>query len=316
VGCAFATGALVRLLMSFYYLASRLGLPEIALPADFRRDLRKKSLPYTTEDIFGLVLSRIDVLMLSALATGAVVGFYGSAYRLIDATTFVNVAIAGAFTAMYTYLGPDTTPTLRAVYQRALKLALTLVLPISVAFAVVPHELCRAFFGDDLGRAGDALRILAPVAVLFPLIVQSTNLVLSRDNPVKVVRVVATIAIINVIANVALIPPLEDEGAALAMLISELVYLALAFRLTLPLTGRLEWRSMLPAPLVAGALMAGVLWLLSGTLALALIAGGVVYLAAYAAVEAIVAPGDLKFVVDLVAQRLPGRRRAAETPSA
>jgi O-antigen/teichoic acid export membrane protein len=310
VGMAFATGALVKLLMSFYLLSSRLGMPKLALPADFRRDLRAKSLPYTTEDIFGLVLSRVDVLMLSALATGAVVGFYGSAYRLIDATTFVNVAIAGAFTAMFTYLGPDTTPTLQAVYQRALKLAMTLLLPIAVAFAVVPHVLCRAFFGDSLAAAGDPLRLLAPVVVLFPLIVQSTNLVLSRENPMKVVRVVATVAVINVVANAVLIPLMEAEGAALAMLISELIYLALALRLALPLTGGVHWRSMLPAPLLAGAAMALVLWALAGTLVIALAAGVVVYAAVYAAIDAVVAPGELRFVVGLVTSRFGGRRAA------
>jgi O-antigen/teichoic acid export membrane protein len=313
VGAAFAAGGLVRLALSFYLLATRLGLPRRALPREFRADLRRRSLPYTTEDIFGLVLARVDVLMLSALATGAVVGFYGSAYRLIDATTFVNVAISGAFTAMYTYLGPDTSPTLGAVYQRALKLAMTLLLPIAVAFMIVPHDLCRLFFGDDLGAAGDSLRLLAPVVVLFPLIVQSTNLVLSRANPMSVVRVVAIVAIVNVIANAALIPPLEDQGAALAMLISEVIYLGLALRLSLPLTGGVDWRSMLPAPLVAGAAMALVLWALSGTLVLALAAGTVAYLAVYAALDAIVAPGELKFVVGLVTRRGSGQTPEAES---
>jgi O-antigen/teichoic acid export membrane protein len=177
----------------------------------------------------------------------------------------------------------------------------------------VPHDLCRLFFGDDLGAAGDSLRLLAPVVVLFPLIVQSTNLVLSRANPMSVVRVVAIVAIVNVIANAALIPPLEDQGAALAMLISEVIYLGLALRLSLPLTGGVDWRSMLPAPLVAGAAMALVLWALSGTLVLALAAGTVAYLAVYAALDAIVAPGELKFVVGLVTRRGSGQTPEAES---
>ena len=56
---------------------------------------------------------RADVLLLAALASDAVVGIYGSAYRLFEATTFIDVALAGAFTAMYTYLGHDTTPRWR-----------------------------------------------------------------------------------------------------------------------------------------------------------------------------------------------------------
>jgi hypothetical protein len=57
--------------------------------------------------------------------------------------------------------------------------------------------------------------------------------------------------------------------------------------------------------------MALVLWALSGTIGLALVAGGVAYIAVYAAVDSVVAPRDVRFVVDLIARRFGGRRTAA-----
>jgi hypothetical protein len=62
--------------------------------------------------------------------------------------------------------------------------------------------------------------------------------------------------------------------------------------------------------------MAVPLLLLSGLWPVALVAGGAVYLAAYAAVDRVVDPEDLSFVVDLVKRRLPSRRRTAETTAA
>jgi hypothetical protein len=63
-----------------------------------------------------------------------------------------------------------------------------------------------------------------------------------------------------------------------------------------------EWLRTLGAPAVACALMP-----VSGSLVPALAVGTAVYLAAFVAVEAVVDPGDLRFVGNLLARRLPGR---------
>lgn len=316
VAAGFAIGNAVQLALGFALLFAKVRRPAATLPREPRAELRRRSFPFLAEDIFGLVLARIDVLMLSALATSAVVGIYGSAYRLIDATTFIVVALSGAFTAMYTYLGHDTTPSLQAVFQRSIKLAMTLLLPIAVAFAVVSEPLCRAFFGDELASAGDPLRLLAPVVVLFGVIVMSTNLVVSRSDPMRVVRVVAIVAVVNLALNAALIPPYDEEGAAIAMLASEILYVLLALRLAVPLAGGVQWRPTLAAPLAAGAVMTLAMLPVSGLLVPALVLGTAVYLAAFVAVESLVDPADLRFVANLVSSRLPGRSRAARAGSA
>ena len=300
VAATFTVGTAAKLLMGFVLLFRRIRRPAWHLPPEQRRDLRRRSLPFTVEDIFGLILARIDVLLLSALATGAIVGLYGSAYRLIDSTTFIVVALSGAFTAMYTYLGPDTTPTLQSVFQRSIKLTLTLLLPIAIAFGVVAEPLCRLFFGDELAAAGDSLRILAPMVVLFGVIVMSTNLVVSRSDPMRVVKVVAAVAVVNLGLNVALIPSMEAEGAALAMLVSEVLYVGLALRLAVPLAGGVHWLPTLAAPAAAGAAMAAAMLPLDGTLGIALLAGAAAYAAVFAAVEALVDPSDLRFIAGLV----------------
>jgi O-antigen/teichoic acid export membrane protein len=310
VAVAFTTGAAVQLALAHTLLVMKVRRPAGVLPRDARLELRRRSLPFLAEDIFGLVLARIDVLLLSVLATSVVVGIYGSAYRLIDSTTFIVVALSGAFTAMYTYLGPDTIPSLRSVFQRSLKLAIALLLPIAVAFAVVAEPLCRAFFGDGLASAADPLRLLAPVVVMFGVIVMCTNLVVSRSDPMRVVRVVAVVAAVNLILNLALIPPFDEEGAAIAMLASEIVYVLLALRIAVPLAGGVDWLRTLGAPAVAGAVMALTMLPVSGSLAPALAVGSAAYLAAFVAVESVVDPGDLRFVGKLLKRRLPGRARA------
>jgi O-antigen/teichoic acid export membrane protein len=315
VAIAFSIGALVRLLLSLYLLRRRLRWPAMIAPADVRKEIRRRSLTFTTQDIFGLVLARADVLILAALTTDAIVGQYGAAYRLFEATTFINVALAGAFNAMYTYLGPATDPSLPAVFQRSIKLCLALLLPIGVTLGLLADPLCRAFFGDAFADAAAPLRLLAPVVVLFGVMVLCSGLVLSRSRPRRMVYTVAIAAVVNIGLNLALIPSLEESGAALAMLLSLIVYVAIAFTQARIEVGPMNWVSMLAAPAVAATAMAPPLLLLSGVWPVAIAVGAIVYVAVFMAVDRVVDPEDLKFVVDLVKRRLPMRGRETE-PSA
>lgn len=305
VSIAYSLGAVVRFAMSMYLLRTRLGTPERLRPVDTRREIRKRSLTFTAQDIFGLVLARADVLVLGALATDAVVGQYGSAYRLFEATTFINVALAGAFTAMYTYLGPDTSPTLSDVFQRSIKLSLALLLPIAMTLGLLAEPLCRAFFGGDFAEAATPLRLLAPVVVLFGLMVLTSVLVLSRSHPRRMVYTVAGASTLNIGLNVALIPSFGAKGAALAMLISIALYAAAAMWLAVLEVGKVNWTSILAAPGLAAIAMALPLVLLAGVWPVAAVVASVLYAAAYAAIDRMVDPEDFQFVSGLVRQRLP-----------
>lgn len=316
VAVTYSLGAVVRLAMSLDLLRRRLRWPAMVTPHDARREIRKRSLPFTTQDIFGLVLARADVLLLAALATDAVVGQYGAAYRLFEATTFINVALAGAFNAMFTYLGPNTEPTLAAVFQRSIKLCLALLLPISITLGLLAEPLSRAFYGAEFAAAAAPLALLAPVVVLFGVMVLSNVLVLSRARPRRMVYTVAIASVANIGLNFALIPPLDEVGAALAMLLSMALYVVIAFTFAKLEVGSINWVSMLTAPAAAALLMTAPVVLLSGLWPVAILAGGLVYLAVYAAVDRVVDPDDLRFVIDLARRRVPLRRRGAGTTPA
>jgi O-antigen/teichoic acid export membrane protein len=316
VACAYAVGAVIRLALSLELLRRRLHWPRMVMPADVRRNIRRNSLTYTAQDVFGLVLARADVLLLAALSTNAAVGLYGSAYRLFEATTFINVALAGAFTAMFTYLGRDTTPTVAAVFQRSIKLCLALLLPMAVAMGLLADPLSRAFFGEQFAAAADPLRLLAPVVVLFGVMVLCSVLVLYREHPKRMVYTVAVASAVNVGLNLGLVPSLGEVGAAIAMLGSMVVYVTLAMWLAVLEVGRVNWLSMTGAPIVAAAIMAVPVLLLHDAWPAAIVAGTAVYLAGYALIERLVEPDDLRFVVDLVKRRLPSGRRAAQTGTA
>jgi hypothetical protein len=113
-----------------------------------------------------------------------------------------------------------------------------------------------------------------------------------------------------VILNVLLIPSLEDTGSAIAMLATEIVFVTVAMVVSSRTVGGIDWRPMLAAPLAAGAVMVPVTLLLADLFVVAVLAGLIVYIAAFVLVERAVSPADLRFVGDLLKRRLASRAPA------
>ena len=270
----------------------------------------QRSLPFGAQDVLTVLIFKLDAVLLSLLASEAAVGRYGAAYRLLEATLFVSWSLNGAFAAMYVYLDRRTEPTLAGAFGRSLKFGLVLLVPVAVSFGILAEPICAAVFGDDFRAAADALRLLAPVVVLLAVVALSTSLVVSRRHPGVVVRVTAVMVVVNVALNVALIPEFEERGAALAMLATELPFAAIILALAARAAGGVAWGRTAGAPLLAGALMAGVMVALAALPLVAALAGMAVYLTVLIAVERRVSPGDLELLARVLRRRLSGSRSA------
>jgi O-antigen/teichoic acid export membrane protein len=307
VAGAYLCGSIVGFGVGMALLARAVGLPRRVLPADTRRDLRVRSRPFAGQELLSIGVSRIDVLLLSALASQTVVGYYGAAYRLLEATLFIPTALQGAFVAMYTYLGHDSEPTIRATFQRSIKLLLVLLVPCAVAFLVLPGPLLELLFGDEFGPAADALRLLGPTVVLLGVVLLAQSLMSSRLAPRRLVVYYAIALLVNVAACLLLIPSLDETGAALAMLVTELVLAVLTVHACLVEVGGIDVAATLGGPIAGAVAMAAVLVALQSLLIVALIAGTLVYGVVLIAVDRHLAPADVGFLATAARRRLPDR---------
>jgi O-antigen/teichoic acid export membrane protein len=210
---------------------------------------------------------------------------------------------------MYTYLDARSEPTINEAYQRSIKLLLVLLTPCAVPLVVLAGPLLELFFGDGFDAASGALQVLGPTVVLLGIVLLSMSLMSSRLKPRLLVVYYGIALAVNVVANLALIPTLEATGAALGMLISEVVLAFLTMRACLKEVGAIAVPATIGGPLLAGLAMAGALLALQSLLLVALAVGVVVYFAALAAVDRLLAPADVRFVADAVRQRIPRRGR-------
>jgi O-antigen/teichoic acid export membrane protein len=304
VGVAYSAGSLIGVAIGFARLARTVGLPRAQVGYRKMRSLAASGLPFATQDVFVSLLARVDTLMLSLIAGQVVVGRYGAAYRLFESTLFATYAIAGAFAPMYTYLGLDSHPPLRAAYQRSVKLALVSLTPLAVVFTVLGAPIARLIYGSSFSPAGVPLSILGPGVVLISVVTLTNSLMLSRESPGVMVRLTAAMVGVNIVLNLILIPPYGGGGAAAAMLATELIYAALITRMATRVVGGVEWLATTAGTIAAGTGMVAATLLLRANLWPALLAGTGVYLALLVIVERIVSPLDTEFAARMVRNRL------------
>lgn len=315
VTVTYTAAAGVGFLLALVLLRRRLRLAGARVDRGGWRALGTSSIPFAVQDTFTVLLFRLDAVLLSLIATTAAVGRYGSAYRLFESTFFLTYALGAAFSPMYTYLERDSEPTVAGVFQRSLKLSLLLLVPCAVVFGTLASFVCRTLFGHGLEAAAAPLRILAPVVVLIGLVTLSTSLIVSRRSPAAVVWLSGAMTLVNVALNLALIPGLDERGAAVAMLVTEAVFLVLVLRMATRVLGTgLAWLATGAAPLAAGAAMAAATLALRHTPWLALAVGAAVYPVAFVAAERAISPDDLAFVAAFVRRRLSRAATAAGRP--
>ena len=300
MAATYAVGAALGLGLATVLLARSVGLPKSGPDAASWSGILARGWPFATQDGLGILLARADTLLLAVLATSAAVGRYGAAYRLLEATFFVSFSIGGAFGAMFASLDERTTPTVNESFQRALKLTLVVLSPCAVALALLAEPLSRLFFGPAFAAAAGPLRLLAPAVILMSVAQISGWLSLSRRTPATVVRLTGLI----LAANLALVPTLADRGAALAMLLTEVVAVVLLVRLALRTVGWADWFGLLAGPAAGSAAMAAAILGVGGPLAVTLAAGALAYLLGLVLVELLVSPGDLKLSARVLRRRI------------
>ncbi len=178
--------------------------------------------PLGVTSVLGSIYYRIDLWLLALIKTQGSVARYSAAYRLFDGLLLPATAVA-ALSVPHT-AGLEGPPLAHRLHRLAL-LAVLCSLPGVVVAIVLAEPILRFVFGEPYASAADAFRILvasAPVgacvlALLPPLALRSA----------RIVGVMLASMVLNVAANLALIPSYGPEGAALATLAGQVLLLGL-----------------------------------------------------------------------------------------
>ena len=216
-----------------------------------------RSWPVALSSLAVFVYHRIDQVMLGLMVPMAEIGRYVAAVNISEQFSVLALAFVNPLTPLVARAAGD--PQAFARYQRlSFRYLMTLAVEISVAAAPSAGALLQLLFGGEFRAAHGLLAVLiwSEVAVFFGL---ACNLFLIASHRERVLPVGTLVgALANFGLNLALIPRLGAEGAALATAGSFVTLAVLAWwRSQSIFPVGYEWARVL-RPLLVGGMLYGV----------------------------------------------------------
>lgn len=189
-------------------------------PGVLRRRFWSFALPRSFAGIFALTITWVDALLLGALEGPRSVGIYTAATRWLLVGNMAGNAVTIAFGPQISaVMATRATEAAQQLFQTATAWLILLAAPCYLAAMVFAPFLLRAF-GDGFG-AGTGVVAITGAGFLFSAVTGPVDMFLLMTGRSRQSLLNSGVAlIVNLAANLALIPVLGIRGAALAWAIS------------------------------------------------------------------------------------------------
>jgi O-antigen/teichoic acid export membrane protein len=167
------------------------------------------------------MIFQVDTLMLGYFKTLETVGLYNAAFPLAGFISGPLAALLLIYTPVATGLySRNRMPELRRNFTILTKWLVSLTLPIFLILAIYPEAVIYLLFGPGYLPAAAALRILSIGFIINNLLGPNGATLLALGHTRFIMWATLATAIMNIILNIALIPPLGIVGAAIASVVS------------------------------------------------------------------------------------------------
>jgi O-antigen/teichoic acid export membrane protein len=265
----YALSYAVTCVYAYLVIGRRYFVPSVHFDPVLARRLLKMALPFAMVFFLNTVYFRIDVVILSFMRGLTEVGYYTAAYKFLDGLSFVPQTVMNAVFPTLSIVHLEAIASMRQAYTATIRLLAALAVPFAVVlgFGALPI-LVTLPGGGVYPQSAPALQILA-LAIVF-MFVNSTFVfgLGAMDRQMDSVLLSVMSIVVNVALNFILIPIFPRStgylGSSWATVITEVFLLVAGYLMVRRrLEHRLPWgRPLLPI-MVSGALMIGVMGLLS-----------------------------------------------------
>ncbi len=228
-----------------------------------RREMLSESWPLMLNHLLATLFFKVDVVLLEAVWGSAVVGWYSTAYKFLDALNIIPAMFTFAVFPIVSRQAREDRGAFLRSYRLGVKLLFALALPAVVVTTLFAKELVL-LLGDRayLPHSQIALQVMIwsiPIGWMNSL----TNYeLIALDQQRYLTRAFFIGVTFNVIANLLLMPRYGYPASALITILSELaLFIPFSVGMRRQL-GPIGWWGILGKPLLAAAAMGGAIALL------------------------------------------------------
>jgi O-antigen/teichoic acid export membrane protein len=227
------------------------------------REMVFASWPLMLNNLLAGLFYKIDVTLLQPMKGPEVVGQYSTAYKWLDALGIVPSLFTMALLPIMSRQAKEDKAGLERNYHFAVKLLVSLALPIAVVTTFLANALIGALGGARyLPDGAIALQLMVwffPVGWINSL----TNYVLIALDQQRAMRWAFAAGVgFNIVANLLFIPLFSYKAAAIITILSEVVLLVGFYILLRKALAPVNWFALLWKLVGAAGVMAGILGML------------------------------------------------------
>ncbi len=181
----------------------------------------KSALPLAVTAVLMTIYYRADFVMLSLMKGDQAVGYYNSAYALINGMLMVSTSFSAAILPRLSgYFNADKT-SMNNIYRIGFKYLMYLGLAVALGTVFIAGSLYEMVYPESYLPGVISLKILIWALVLmFINSIQSSYMIASNWKR-SLMYITAVGAVLNIGLNFIFIPRYSFQGAAIATLISE-----------------------------------------------------------------------------------------------
>ncbi len=219
-----------------------------------RREMMSESWPLMLNHLLATLFFKVDVVLLEAVWGSAVVGWYSTAYKFLDALNIIPAMFTFAVFPIVSRQAREDRGAFLRSYRLGVKLLVALALPAAVVTTLFSRELVL-LLGDRayLPHSQIALQIMIwsiPIGWMNSL----TNYeLIALDQQRYLTRAFFIGVTFNVVANLLLMPHYGYPASAVITILSELaLFIPFSVGMRRQL-GPIGWWSILGKPLMAAA---------------------------------------------------------------
>jgi O-antigen/teichoic acid export membrane protein len=264
--------------------------PRLEFDLAFQRHALRESFPLMLNSLLATLFFKVDVTLLEPIRGNSEVGWYSTGYKFVDAFNVIPSLFTFALFPVMARQAREDRAALRRSYTLAIKLLISVALPLAVVTAFSAQSLVGLLGGAEyLPYGGIALSILI-WSIPFGWVNSVTNyLLISLDQQRGLTRAFAISLLFNIVLNLLLLPRFGFAAAAAITIASELFEGVLFYIYLRRSLGPVPWLAVFWRLWAAAGLMALVTFMLWPVLPVAALAAG---LAVYGICIGILRPFD------------------------
>lgn len=189
---------------------------------NYWKSFLKESTPMGISAIVTFLYFKIDAILLSLFQPQSDVGIYGAAYKIIETLVFFPAMVIGLMFPLFSrYIFTDKKLFIK-ISNIIFKIFTIIIAPLIVSIIFLAPDIIRIVGGADFDSSTRVLQILAFALALIFYGHLFTNILIAGSLQKKLMYALVIAAIINIFANLILIPLYSYTGAAIVSVVTEL----------------------------------------------------------------------------------------------